>query len=339
MDALRGWSVYSFAMRRTSFSLCLLGVVCLPLVLVAVGCDEASPVAPAGTTLSITVTPSQIGANGTATVRVTALKANGTAVNPGTEVRLDTTLGTIEPIVEIGDGGVATATLRGDGRVGTATVTARAGNAEPATVDVSVGKFAASITLQASPGQVGGGGSVQLLAVVRDDEARPLPGASVNFLTEVGTLESRGGLVTTNAQGQARDTLRVSEADVQAFTGVSFTAEAVVGGEGGTLQRDSVSIRILTGEPVPRFIARRGANQLQVVFDNESEGAPPLTFQWEFGDGATSTQDSPIHDYNQQGTFQVRLTVRNGLNQQESAVCGITVPVPENAPITCQQQQ
>jgi len=323
------------AMRRTAL-LCALAAACVPLVLVAAGCDEASPVAPPGTTLSISVTPSQIAANGTATVRVTVLKANGTPVNPGTEVRLDTTLGTVDPIVETDSTGIAEGTLRGDGRVGMATVTARTGSAEAAMVDVAIGEFAASITLQATPGQVGGGGQVQLLAVIRDDEARPLPGAAVNFLTEVGTLDSRGALVTTNGQGQARDTLRVSEADVEAFSGVSFNVEVVVGGEGGALQRDSVSIRILTGEPVPRFVARAGATQFEVVFDNESEGAPPLSFMWNFGDGGTATQDSPVHDFTRAGNFQVRLTVTNGLGQQESAVCSIEVPVP--APITCQQQ-
>jgi len=35
----------------------------------------------------------------------------------------------------------------------------------------------------------------------------------------------------------------------------------------------------------------------------------PLTYQWDFGDGGTSTQANPSHTYNVNGTHQVRLTV------------------------------
>lgn len=319
------------AMRTTGL-LCALAAACLPLVLVAAGCDEASPVAPPGTTLSISVSPSQIAANGTATVRVTALKANGTPVNPGTEVRLETTRGSVDPIVETDSSGVAEGTLRGDGRVGMATVTARTGSAEPAMVDVEIGEFASSISLQATPAQVTAGGTVDLLAIVRDDEGEPLQGATVNFTTQVGTLDSRGAIVRTNANGQARDRLRVSEADLDGLTSPTFTVTAIVGGEGGEGGSASVMIRALTGEPVARFIARPGSLN-EVIFDNQSEGAALLMFEWNFGDMTPlSNEESPVHDYNQTGSFRVRLSVTNDLGQ-DNASCQITVPLMDS--LTC----
>jgi len=132
-------------------------VLCLSLVLAVAGlaaCDKASPVAPAGTVLSVTANPTQIGANGTSQIRVVALRANGTPVNPGTQIRMSSNLGTIDPLVEVGEGGIAVGTLRGDGRIGTATVTAAVGAETTATVDVAVGQVAANLSVQATPSSI-----------------------------------------------------------------------------------------------------------------------------------------------------------------------------------------
>ena len=65
-----------------------------------------------------------------------------------------------------------------------ATVKANAGAAEEVEIEVQIGIFAASVTLQASPTTIqSNGGQIDLLAVVRDDTGQPLPGASVNFIT------------------------------------------------------------------------------------------------------------------------------------------------------------
>lgn len=297
-------------------------------VAVISGCDKASPVAPTGTLLSVTVTPSQIAASGeTATVRVTALKANGTPVNPGTEVRLETTLGTIDELVTTDSNGIARGVLTGDGRVGMATVTARSGAAEPAMVDVEIGKFPASISLQTTPTQVSeAGGTISLLALVRDDQGRPLAGALVNFETELGTLRSRGALIATNANGQANDTLTVSEEDVSAFNAPSFTVRVKVGG--GSTQTASSTVRIATAAPVINFIARN-AGEFRVFFDNQTTGARPISFEWDFQDDGTvdSTAESPTFNYGNAATPTVRLTATNQFGTDTERRT-ITVPVP-----------
>jgi len=48
-----------------------------------------------------------------------------------------------------------------------------------------------------------------------------------------------------------------------------------------------------------------------VMFVDNSLGSIPLTYQWDFGDGATSTEPSPTHIYTTSGTFTVKLTVTN----------------------------
>jgi hypothetical protein len=266
-------------------------------------------------------------ADGTATVRVTALRANGTPVNPGTEIRLETTLGSIDPIIETDASGIAEGTLRGDGRVGMATVTARTGSSEPAMVDVEIGEFANNITLQATPSQVGPGETVTLLALVRDDEGRPLAGAGVNFQTELGALDSRGAIRQTNANGQVTDTLRVSAEDIDAFAGPSFMVNATVGTEGGTAN-DSATIRIRSLAPQIRFFPTTVSGN-RVFFRNETEGTEPIDFDWDFQSDGTvdSMEREPTFDYGSAGSVTVTLEASNS-EGDDTAVCTFMVPVP-----------
>jgi hypothetical protein len=312
---------------RLAFAASLAG---LALLVSGLGCDKASPVAPTGTVLSITVTPSRIAATGeSATVRVTALRANGTPVNPGTEVRLETTLGTIDAIVETDDRGIAQGDLRGDGRIGTAMVSARSGPSEAVTAEVEIGSFATNISLQTSPSQVADtGGTLSLLAVVRDDQGRALAGALVNFETDLGTLDSRGALRPTNTNGETRDTLRITEADIQAVSSTTsqFNVTATVGTEGGT-DSDTAVVRILTARPIAAFNAAPGGGNV-VIFENQTEGVRPLTFAWDFqSDGATDTTDeSPIFDYGSPGQRTVILRATNAFGT-DTVTCTLNVPL------------
>jgi len=48
-----------------------------------------------------------------------------------------------------------------------------------------------------------------------------------------------------------------------------------------------------------------------VKFVDSSLGSSPFTYLWNFGDGATSTEQNPTHIYTQRGTYTVSLTVKN----------------------------
>lgn len=281
-------------------------------------CDKASPVAPAGTVLSVTANPTQIAANGVAQIRVVALRANGTPVNPGTQIRMSTNLGTVDPLVEVGEGGIAVGTLQGDGRIGTAEVTATVGADTSATVQVAVGQAAANLSLQATPSSIPEtGANVQVLALVRDSSGEPLPDANVNFSAEVGDLASGGAFVRTDSQGQARDTLRVSEADISTLADDNFNVSASVAtGDSLTTTTFTVSLQ---RRPEANFSFTR--NGLEVIFQDTSTNNPTSWF-WQFGDGDTSTQQNPTHLYSlaenePSKTFTVTLTVRNAIGESE----------------------
>jgi len=54
-----------------------------------------------------------------------------------------------------------------------------------------------------------------------------------------------------------------------------------------------------------------GAPPLTVSFTDSSTGSPAF-WAWDFGDGASSTVQSPSHTYSNNGTYSVALTVNNG---------------------------
>ena len=77
---------------------------------------------------------------------------------------------------------------------------------------------------------------------------------------------------------------------------------------------DTISFpnKIHINPPVARFIyAKTCAMPLQVIFTDKSIGAD--TWYWNFGDGQTSTVESPTHNYSSAGIYTVALTVTNQL--------------------------
>lgn len=73
----------------------------------------------------------------------------------------------------------------------------------------------------------------------------------------------------------------------------------------------SKSIRVLP-RPVANFVAdslRKCQPNMRVTFQDLSANA--VSWQWSFGDGATSTQQNPVHVYTGYGNFDVQLIVTN----------------------------
>ena len=66
--------------------------------------------------------------------------------------------------------------------------------------------------------------------------------------------------------------------------------------------------------PVAQFDAHYAAYSTiptKVEFKDTSLGSTPMSWQWDFGDGATSTDQNPSHMYLQRGTYTITLTVKN----------------------------
>ncbi len=70
-------------------------------------------------------------------------------------------------------------------------------------------------------------------------------------------------------------------------------------------------IKVVT-KPVASFSAKptSGKAPLMVAFNDTSTGIP-TSWKWTFGDGKTSTEQNPKHQYLQEGNYKVTLTVTN----------------------------
>jgi len=89
--------------------------------------------------------------------------------------------------------------------------------------------------------------------------------------------------------------------------------------------------------PVANFDALYAYNTVPAVvtFRDRSTGTTPLTYAWEFGDGATSTEQNPKHTYIRKGLYTVRLTVTNFYGTStETKVNYISIGLAPNAAFT-----
>jgi hypothetical protein len=73
--------------------------------------------------------------------------------------------------------------------------------------------------------------------------------------------------------------------------------------------------RFLAPKPLFRGFPIRGAPPLKVRFQNFTVGNP-VRFLWDFGDGTTSVERSPIHTYLAEGVYTVKLNIITGTGAQ-----------------------
>ena len=73
--------------------------------------------------------------------------------------------------------------------------------------------------------------------------------------------------------------------------------------------------RFLSPRPVFRAYPIKGSPPIKVRFQNFTTGSP-VRFLWDFGDGTTSVEKSPIHTYLTEGVYTVRLNTITGTGAQ-----------------------
>jgi PKD repeat protein len=85
---------------------------------------------------------------------------------------------------------------------------------------------------------------------------------------------------------------------------------------------------IAGGKPVADFTVneRIGVAPFTVTFTDLSTGNP-TSWQWDFGDGTTSTEQNPTHVYEREGAYDVTLTVSNSYGTDTEEKTGTTAPL------------
>ena len=102
-----------------------------------------------------------------------------------------------------------------------------------------------------------------------------------------------------------------------------------VSNEGGTSTASQQVV--VANRPVANFDL--AVNGRTVTFSDSSSDAEE--WEWNFGDGNTSGQRSPQHTYENGGTFDVTLVVRNQVGASQAATARVQISMPPVAVATC----
>jgi len=144
------------------------------------------------------------------------------------------------------------------------------------------------------PTNVVAGETATYTAVVNDDACQP-----VSYLWDFGDGTTAEGLTVTHTFDKAGN------------YPVSFTA-------GNRAGDDSQSMNTLVEEPCEEVqVVSISADPSDMIigeavkFSANVSGSAPMTYNWSFGDGSTSTAASPTHTFSDQGDYSVSLEVSN----------------------------
>ena len=259
------------------------------------GCDSAdNPIAPTGSTLTVSASPSQIDLGGSSTISITGFRPDGNPLNPGTQLTITATIGRIMVrdvngalvpgnIVEVGEAGRATAQLESDGRQGPSTVTVSltgGGDGASAMVDVQIGIPSTdlpTVTVDANPTEIALNASSTITVTARQADGSALTSGDVSIRTNLGTLTgssgsgtsitvpitSSSGVVTaelsSNQAGTATVTASVgASAEVMATVEIGTTLKPVV-----TLSANPSSLRVGEISEITIFARDSNGNLLQ----------------------------------------------------------------------------
>src|SRR5215471_18925323 len=148
-------------------------------------------------------------------------------------------------------------------------------------------------------------------------------------LTMVFTDASTGS-ITAWAWDFGDGTSSTEQSPTHAYsTAGTYTAQLTVTGPGGSATATG-SVTVTGPRPVANFSASPTSGQapLTVAFSDASTGKI-TTRMWNFGDGTSSTAQSPTHTYSTIGTYTVRLTaIGPGGNNTVTKTDYITVTGP-----------
>ena len=157
-------------------------------------------------------------------------------------------------------------------------------------------------------------------------------GVSITF-DGSGSYDTDGSIVSYDWDfGDGNTAAGVSPAHAYAQDG-TFTVTLTVTDDDGATDTKTTTATVADTEPTAEFSATptSGLEPLTVTFTDASTSYDGLaSWQWDFGDGETSTEQNPTHEYTEAGTYTVSLTVHeaDGDSDTETKVDYITVTAP-----------
>jgi PKD repeat protein len=243
-----------------------------------------------------------------ATLTVKAQTSDGTKPPDGTSVTINTSLG------NFGTSGLGEAI-----KVVTRTLTNGS-----VSLQFYGGTEAGTANILASVGSSVGNANITIA------EPAPLPTADFEFVANglevVFTDQSSGATSRTWNFGDNTTSTEQNPRHTYAAAG-TYTVVLTAANSSGSAQKTK-TVTIGPAEP-PAAAFTFEKNGLTVHFTDMSTGSP-VSWDWDFGDGTTSTQQNPSHTYPAVGTYTVKLTVKNafGTSSSKSAFVEASIPQP-----------
>ena len=225
-------------------------VTILAMAFGSLSCEKMPLTAPSGTFITLLASSGSIGVDGSAEITAILTEGGftpsddpnqggsvtpgvGTPVHNGTVVTFFTTLGRIDPTEASTRGGKVTVRIFGDGRSGTAKITAVSGPASQ-TLELAIGTSTADrVSITARPTSLpAGGGQSTIEARVIDIAGNALSGVTVSFQATAGSIVPSS--TTTNTSGTATATLDT--------TAASEVTASTIGPEGVVSAKVTVNV-------------------------------------------------------------------------------------------------
>jgi adhesin/invasin len=288
--------------------------------------------APSGSTITLIASTNTLPVNGSTQITAVVIEGGesngagnsttvtpgaGTPVQNGTQVSFTTTLGQIQPSTVETHDGKAVVTLSGDGRSGTATITAISGAASK-TMTVAIGAAGANrIAVTANPQALPStGGTTTIIAFVQDEQGNGLLGVPVSFSTTAGSLSAT--TVITDASGSATTQLTTSTAATVTASSGGATASLT-----GTVNV-TLANQILLGITAPTSVTVSVPASFTITVSSTGGGT---TFVKDavvdFGDGTTplslgqiSTSAPAPHLFAKSGSLTMTVTATDPQGNQ-----------------------
>ena len=224
-------------------------ITILALSFGSLSCEKMPLTAPSGTFITLLSSSGTIGVDGSAEITAILTEGGftpsddpnqggsvtpgvGTPVHNGTVVTFFTTLGRIDPVEASTRGGKVTVRIFGDGRAGTAVITAVSGPASQ-TLELAIGTSSADrVSVTARPTTLpAGGGQSTIEARVIDIAGNALSGVTVSFQATAGSIAPSA---LTNTSGTATATLQT--------TASSEVTASTIGPEGVVSAKITVTV-------------------------------------------------------------------------------------------------
>jgi hypothetical protein len=311
----------SVQISRPPFLLALLAIC------ITVACQKVALLSPTGSTITLTVSQTNIPITGSSEVIAAVTEAGGTAVHDGTVVTFTGGFGTFTQQEVKTVSGIARTTFTGNAS-GVAKIGAFSGAAKATEVEVNVGTASAgAVSVRAEPSTVPAtGGTTQILALATDVRGNPLPGVPVVFSTDNGTIGNSSAI--TDSTGTARTSLTTNRVSIVTANVADKTGRVTV----NVVTAPTVTITSNTASPVA------GSPVSFTVTPSAAATANPLSsVVVDFGDGAT-TNLGPItgptgvtHTYQREGGYTVTATATDINGQRGLSSVAIVVarqPLP-----------